>query len=483
MITGDEPRSGPKRQPDTDTDTDSGSDGPALWSIRRALATTLAIVGSVGLALIGASWLLLRPDLGTAKLPEFLESVKILLGIVAGIGGVVALVVAYRRQKVPEYAEQRADVAQRRSDEGEQRERTRLLNERFKDAAAQLGDNNPTVRLAGGYAMANLADDWHERGRRQMCIDVLCSYLRMPVEPEPAADAEPTAQAAWTAFREVRHTILRIIAAHLRQHNGGQVPTWQGHDFDLTGITVDIDRLDLTGAQFPAGHISFHNAQFTRGQVEFDGATFLGGHVDFTGAKFAGGFLSFAGAEFSSGLMDFSRAEFASGYVGFHTAKFVGGIVAFLQAQFSGGTVDFTDAELSSGRVDFFLAEFPSAMLNFTGTRFTGGEVNFIDVEITDGYISFPRAEVHDGLLNFHGAKFTGGHVRFPTVTFTGGAVGFSDAEFSGGDIDFSGAQFSGGTVDFSAVKRWEHPPNGLPTSASGLHLPNPQDTGCGADS
>src|SRR6266581_905182 len=47
-------------------------------------------------------------------------------------------------------------------------QRTRTLNERFATAAEQLGSDKPTtVRLAGVYAMADLADDWKEN--RQTC--------------------------------------------------------------------------------------------------------------------------------------------------------------------------------------------------------------------------------------------------------------------------------------------------------------------------
>src|SRR5215831_5355926 len=55
----------------------------------------------------------------------------------------------------------------------------RTLNERFGAAADQLStDKPPSVRLAGVYAMAGLADDWENH--RQTCIEVLCGYLRMP---------------------------------------------------------------------------------------------------------------------------------------------------------------------------------------------------------------------------------------------------------------------------------------------------------------
>ena len=67
-------------------------------------------------------------------------------------------------------------------------QRTRTLNERFNTVAEQLGsDKPPAVRLAAVYAMAGLADDWQDH--RQMCVDVLCAYLRMPYEPGPGDDA------------------------------------------------------------------------------------------------------------------------------------------------------------------------------------------------------------------------------------------------------------------------------------------------------
>jgi hypothetical protein len=67
-------------------------------------------------------------------------------------------------------------------------QRTRTLNERFDTVAGQLGsDKPPAVRLAAVYAMASLADDWQDH--RQMCVEVLCAYLRMPYEPGPGDDA------------------------------------------------------------------------------------------------------------------------------------------------------------------------------------------------------------------------------------------------------------------------------------------------------
>jgi hypothetical protein len=49
------------------------------------------------------------------------------------------------------------------------------------------------VRLAGVYAMGELADDW--QAGQQACIDVLCAYLRMPyTPPAESSDEQPPSQ-------------------------------------------------------------------------------------------------------------------------------------------------------------------------------------------------------------------------------------------------------------------------------------------------
>jgi hypothetical protein len=112
----------------------------------------------------------------------------------------------------------------------EQRDRT--LNERFATAADRLGsDKPPAVQLAGVYAMAGLADDWEKN--RQTCVDVLCAYLRMPYEPDPGDEAPVPERLAFQANREVRHTVIRVITAHLQEK---PAVSWQSLDFDFTGL-------------------------------------------------------------------------------------------------------------------------------------------------------------------------------------------------------------------------------------------------------
>ncbi len=258
-------------------------------SLALGLTLVLAAAATAGLfvlALIGLG----SPDLPHGKLDvtNLLEIVKISLAVVAGVGGIVALVVAYRKQRLAEV--------------GEAREHTKLYAERFDKATDKLGSDAPAVRLAGVHALAALADDWP--GGRQMCIDVLCAYLRMPPEPEPGAEHDPAGHGTWRAMSEVRATILRLIATHLRE----SAPiSWSGTDLDFTGVVFD-NGADFTDAIFSGGNVRFDRAEFSGGDVWFEGAEFSGGLVWFGGAKFSDGDVWFTGAIFSGGDVDFTEA-------------------------------------------------------------------------------------------------------------------------------------------------------------------------------
>lgn len=231
-----------------------------------ALAFTTAILVAAtvfytGWDLLGARELKTERRIDSKTL---FDLVMLSFGVVAGAGALVALVVAYRRQRVEE--------------DGALREATRLHTERFTTAVSQLGDESAAVRLGGVHALAGLADGAPSRELRQTCIDVLCAYLRLPYTAEvdlPEGDAG--ARHAYLALWEVRHTIIRLIRDHLRlppEH----LRSWQGHDFDFTGVVFD------------GGDLS--QAVFSGGTVHFDGATFSGSMVNFSRANFIGGTTS-----------------------------------------------------------------------------------------------------------------------------------------------------------------------------------------------
>ena len=93
------------------------------------------------------------------------------------------------------------------------------------------------------------------RKTRQTCVDVLCAYLRMPYEPDPGQDAPQPQRLAFQAIREVRHTVIRVITAHLQKDAEVSL---QGLNFDFNGVVFDGG--DFGGAQFSGGTVDFSRA-------------------------------------------------------------------------------------------------------------------------------------------------------------------------------------------------------------------------------
>ncbi|MCW8102656.1 pentapeptide repeat-containing protein [Streptomyces tauricus] len=285
--------------------------GLRLWPVGFALALAFTAAVLVAAAVFYAGWDLLgarelKPERHIDSKTLF-DLVKLAFSVVAGAGALVALVVAYRRQRVDE--------------DGALRDATRLHTERFTTAVSQLGDESAAVRLGGVHALAGLADDAPTRELRQTCIDVLCAYLRLPYTPEtdlPEGDAE--ARHAYLALREVRRTTIRLIRDHLRLPPDHQ-HSWQGHNFGFTGVTFDGG--DLGGAVFSSGAVHFHGAVFSGSTVAFRAARFSGGAVEFNQAVFSG---------LSGGGVSFSEAEFSGCRVSFNRAMFSGGTVSFSEA-------------------------------------------------------------------------------------------------------------------------------------------------------
>jgi hypothetical protein len=267
-------------------------------------------------------------------------------------------------------------------------QRSQTFNERFATAAEQLGDDKPAaVRLAGVYAMAGLADDWE--ANRQTCVDVLCAYLRMPYEPDPGEDSPASAQLVFKSSREVRHTVIRVVTAHLQKD---AAVSWEGLNFDFRGAVFDGGA--FSGAHFSGGTVSFDDAQFSGGEIEFYEAHFSGSTVNFVDAHFSGSTVNFVGTNFSGGIVLFGDAEFSGGEVRFVDAKFSGGLVLF------GGGKRFFDGEwvlfgahFSGGKVSFGGAHFSGGKVSFTGAEFSGGTVDFSLVADWSHRPAFPWTE------------------------------------------------------------------------------------------
>jgi uncharacterized protein YjbI with pentapeptide repeats len=341
--------------------TRAGFDPQRAWPL--FWTTALAVV--VAMAVVAASLTVAIRELGLsdraslrANTPAVLDLVKLAFALVAGIGATIGLVLTYRRHRMAENVDAWERDRAGREERREAREETRLLNERFSAAAAQLASDQAGLRIAGAYSMAQLADDWDDG--RQQCIDVLCAHVRRE-RPDPATTEAQVVH----DDREFRLTITRLITVHLKTDDAH---SWRDRDFDFTGATFDGE--EFKGAVLDGGTMSFNRARFMNGGADLFEIRILGG------------------------LLDFRRADF-TGSVRMELATIAGGAVDFSEARFSGGRIDLRRiAVTGSAAIYFCRARFESSELDFTDAGFAGGVIDFRDATFDGGHFEFGGADL-----------------------------------------------------------------------------------------
>lgn len=345
------------------------------WAIWAGMA------GLVVVGLLATWWLVTTYGSGDPKTIEQnrikLEAIKLAGSVVVGTGGVAALLLAARRQRVSELdLLQRDRVAEANRHDADERRATEL----YTAAAEQLASDKAPVRMAGMYALSRLGET--NENLRQTIINLLCAYLRMPdigdgynaspsnPEQESPEDADapnhdkdssqnimldlaPAPLAALTSLApdlpaqqrqelEVRLTAQRLLAQHLRPNRrDGEEPTnlayWPDMDIDLAGAT--LHELDFVG--FEVRRADFREAQFFK-PAFFNGAQFhevarfnraqFADQVFFDGAQFHDT-AGFNGIQFENNAF-FHQANFRD-EVWFDETEFHG-IARFMGAQFQG---------------------------------------------------------------------------------------------------------------------------------------------------
>lgn len=353
---------------------------------------------------------------GYRALVQFRRRVSLILVrstvLAAGLpAGIFAIVYSYRKQRVEEAAGRRADAEN--------------LSKRYQDAAEQLGHDSPAVRLAGAYAMSRLADE--DQSQRRTIVSVLCAYLRMPYDLRKAQPGE----------REVRHTVMRIIADHLS--NTDSPTTWCGMDLDFTGAVFDGG--SFSGSHFVSSRVSFAGAHFIGGHTQFDNTTFSDvcvsfGDGDDEGAVFSGGQVTFTGATFASGVMSMIFAKFIATEVSFGAARFESEfLLSFSAARLDGSSITF------GGPI-------------WEGADIRGGRIDFAAAKLVSGYLSFDGIALSGGSLDFDSAKFSGATLSFIKADISGRIISFKDAEFQRGEIIWDDAR-----IAKNVVQPWPLPP------------------------
>jgi hypothetical protein len=232
---------------------------------RRVIVWTGVVVVLVGVG--AAVGLLAAFGDGGQQQRNQLDAVRTAGTLVLGAGGVVALLLAARRQRSTEIALQQKDRDQAHQEEiakAAQEDATeRRITELYTKAADQLGAATAPVRLAGLYALERLAQD--NPRHRQTIVNLMCAYLRMPYPVENPREYDRHL----VEEREVRVAVQHVLADHLRPQASAEGLFWVGIDLNLRGATL-LD-LDLTGCHMAAAR--FDGARFA-GDTRFVGVTF-----------------------------------------------------------------------------------------------------------------------------------------------------------------------------------------------------------------
>ena len=312
----------------------------------RAIVVGGALVGVVGAVAVVA--LLYFYGGGTDQDRAALEVLRTAGTLVIGTGGAIALLLTARRQRFTELTlEHQRDVATANErDAAEQR-----ITELYTRAIDQLGSDHAPVRLGGLHALERLAQN--NPTQRQMIVEVICAYLRVPYTPPddlPPAEDSPSETHTRHDLRrqelQVRLTAQRILAGHLLPVATDKF--WPGISLDLT--EAHLHRLDLTFCHIQEAE--FGGAQFS-GTAKFDGTHFAS--ADFRGAHFRGN-------------AEFCKAHFSELWTRFDGADFSGDAL-FVEAEFS-RLAEFHGVQFGA-KAWFDGARFHSSAW-FNGAQFSG---------------------------------------------------------------------------------------------------------------
>ena len=170
------------------------------------------------------------------------------------VGGIVAIVTAIWRSIV---AETQATAATQQSQTGEQV----YLNERYRQAASMLGDNELPVRLAGIFALERLAED-HPGEFRLEAIKLLIEFVRTPPELK---HPQPEVRDGWLQLERpaTRTDVQAAVTAIGEMRRGDAIqnkrePVWLDlHDAQLCG--VDLSYMPLRRVNLQHANLMFAN--------------------------------------------------------------------------------------------------------------------------------------------------------------------------------------------------------------------------------
>lgn len=237
--------------------------GLSIWGVYAWLSTPVNAVAPADTA-----------DLPQAQRLEIarlrMDIIRNALTVGAGLGGLLALALSFRRQHHTEHQQRHLEyVTEQAHDQRErdlrQREAAakaseddalqRRITELRIQAVAQLGHDRAAVRIGGLHNLERLGSMYPEL--RQTVLDEICAYLRMPFDPKPAkGKAAEVGQE-----QQVRDIALALITRHLRPEEGEY---WEHERIDLSSAV--LSNANFTGCKF--SRAIFRRTEF-RGTARF----------------------------------------------------------------------------------------------------------------------------------------------------------------------------------------------------------------------
>lgn len=212
--------------------------GLAVIAILLAAGLVLGTMYTAGWKLRDASEPATDQGETTATAPAWGDRLERVATVAILIGGLIALGVASWRawsanqqsdaaRKQVETALQQVQTSQQQVRSAQRQADTAyqgLLNERYQKGAEMLGSNTLAVRLAGIYALGQLADDHPEQYYVQV-MQLLSAFVRhSPVSDSPRVKASDSARV------DVRETV-----AWIGDHRNHEIENGSEYAIDLTG--------------------------------------------------------------------------------------------------------------------------------------------------------------------------------------------------------------------------------------------------------
>lgn len=413
------------------------------WSTGRLVLAAVVLAAAVTGALFIGFARLATGDwfVFTANNESVIEiAVRSAITTAGVIGVAIAGAVTYRRQLLNERQHELQITRDQAVSERDQRDYDltvvrdqrdhltaveRALRDRFTVSCSQLGDpDSATVRMAGVYSLAALADDWLALVRpeeAQVCIDVLCSYFRgegaAAKESSDARDEDngvaPAKDRSDPASDPgVKQTIARVISRRMHGLDTLHPGPWSALSFDFRRSAIDFD-------------------------VQFDNITLAGGRLDFSESMVTSGTVVFFQMSVLSGILSWDRATVAGGALVFRSSEFSSDVTLQrlrVASSESGGTIEFDECAVLAGRVDLSRSQFGS--------------------DKRHGEILFTKCSIDGGCVVLDQSQFRNCEVEFEELTIESGAItlnGVHGWEYP--SLGFSKCQLVGGRLDVLPLK------------------------------